>query len=351
MLVKYLGTQFDEKSKTWLPRSEFLENGLFRMTQPKFLNDKGSEARFYPYLNEFSPADLAYARKRFNSFNLGSQTQQPSDADLNFFLESTGEHYTLENTPTLLGFTDYNSIEAYNEAQSKNLKKAVMELHSLVLEMISSRIGVFSLSKDANNQKMWVHYADNNMGLAVTFKEEHSFFKNLDLQDVSYKPEDRASFTYYKNTIRINGEPLEHLQIDDHINLLNLHRLVSKNKDKFNELKRRLLYTKSEIWNEEQEKRIICPLEFCEEKKGKTITPNLNKNIPDHLFKEFPEYSEICLKKIPFDAFDSIIFGDSVPDLQKEVIIKKAQNNPYLNHLIFKQASFDMHGKITIKKI
>ncbi|UCX04523.1 transposase domain-containing protein [Shewanella glacialimarina] len=57
MLVKYYGLVFDNRTNSWLPRVEFISNGLFRMTQPKYLNDKGSEARLWPYFNEFSPAD------------------------------------------------------------------------------------------------------------------------------------------------------------------------------------------------------------------------------------------------------------------------------------------------------
>ena len=51
MLVKYLGTILNPEGHTYA-RSDFLENGLFRITQPKYLNDKGSEARFYPYFQD-----------------------------------------------------------------------------------------------------------------------------------------------------------------------------------------------------------------------------------------------------------------------------------------------------------
>ena len=63
MLVKYYGLVFVHRTNRWSPRVEFISNGLFRMTQPKYLNDKGSEARLWPYFNEFSPADYAWAKK------------------------------------------------------------------------------------------------------------------------------------------------------------------------------------------------------------------------------------------------------------------------------------------------
>ncbi|MGP4732547.1 MULTISPECIES: DUF2971 domain-containing protein [unclassified Psychrobacter] len=348
MLVKYLGTTINERNEH-IPRSEFLENGLFRMTQPIFLNDKGSEARFYPYLNEFSPADLAYARKCSNSFNTGSRTKQVADEDLiRLHLEPSGDHYTLENTPTLLGFTDYASKEEYYEAKSIELKKSVEEFNNSILEAISSHIGIFSLSKSVDNEKMWVHYANNHMGLAVEFKEEHSFFQDFRVQDISYKREDRASITYYKNTIRINGEPLRNLELNEPINLLSLYNFISQQKDKLSGITKKLLYTKNGKWSEEQEKRLICPLEVCEEKKGKVITPKLNENIPDYLLEEFSSYHEICLKKIPFDALESIVFGVSVNEFQQQNIIEKARKNPDLRHLTFSQAKFDIFGDINI---
>tara|TARA_R110000850_G_scaffold123312_1_gene241295 strand:+ start:124 stop:1182 length:1059 start_codon:yes stop_codon:yes gene_type:complete len=352
MLVKYLGTKYDKDSDQWMPRSEFLENGLFRMTQPKFLNDRSSEAKFYPYLDEFSPADLAYARKCSSSFDTDSKVNQLSHEDLiRLHLEPSGDRYTLENTPTLLGFTEYNSVEEYNKAQKRNLEKAVKEFNSFILEALSCHIGVFSLSKNASNILMWTHYANQGMGLAVSFKEEHPFFKKFGLQDVSYRPEDRASITYYKGTTRINGEYSDNFQLEEGMSLLGLYKLVLQEKTRYNDLIRKLIYSKSEDWKYEQEKRIICPLVLCEEKLGKTIEPSFELEISDNLAIDFCSYSEVCLKKVPFSAFDSIIFGDAVSNLQKEIIIRKAKKNPALSHLKFKQADFDIRGEIVIKDL
>lgn len=348
MLVKYLGTTTNQH----IPRSEFLENGLFRMTQPKFLNDKGSEAKFFPYFDEFSPADIAYARKRFLKFNAEPNPELPSDEELiKFYLKPAGEQYTLENTPTLLSFTDYDSVEAYNAAQKEKLEKAVKGFNSFILEALSCYIGIFSLSKSAVNELMWTHYANEGMGLAVTFKEEHPFFKEFKPKDVSYKHEDRASITYYEGTIRINGEYSDSFEIKEELNLLNLYKVFSQDSTKYMELIKRLLYSKSEKWEYEEEIRIICPIGLCEKNSEKIIKPSFDLKIPENLLTMFSKYPEICLKKIPFDAFDSIVFGYSVCDSQKEAIIRKAQKNPNLKHLRFEQASHDIYEKIVIKEL
>lgn len=352
MLVKYLGTEYDKSNEQWIPRSKFLENGLFRMTQPKFLNDKGSEAKFFPYFDNFSPADMAYARRCFFKINADLNPEEPSEEELiNHFLKPAGRTYNLEEFPTLLGFTDYDSIEAYNAAQKEHLEKSVKGFNSFILEALSCHIGIFSLSKTANNNLMWTHYANEGNGIAVTFKEEHPFFKEFKLQDVSYEEENRASITYYKGTIRINGEYSDSFQLEEKTSLLDLYKLISQEKIKYSDLVERLIYSKSKGWNYEQERRIVCPLILCEETLGKTTKPNFEFEVPENSIIDFPSYSEVCLKKIPFDAFESIIFGYSISDLQRKNIINKAQKNPHLKHLKFEQANHDIYGKIIIKEL
>ena len=348
MLVKYLGTTIDETNEH-VPRSEFLENGLFRMTQPKFLNDKGSEAKFYPYFDKFSPADMAYARRCFFKFNTDINPEEPSEEELiNFFLKPAGRRYTLEEFPALLYFTDYDSIEAYNTAQKEHLEKAVEGFNSFILEALSCHIGVFSLSKSANNELMWTHYTNEGKGLAVTFKEEHPFFEEFGLQEVSYKEEDRAFITSYKGTTRINGEYAKSFELEEDMNLLNIHKIIYQDKNKYKELVDRLLYSKSQKWSYEEEKRILCPLIYCEKKSKKIIEPSFDLKLPDKLLINLHSYPEVCLKEIPFDAFDSIIFGYSVNEIQRQEIIEKAQHNPLLEHLKFSQAKFDIFGDINI---
>ncbi len=348
MLVKYLGTVNNEQ-KDNIPRSEFLENGLFRMTQPKFLNDKGSEAKFFPYFNEFSPADMAYAKRRFYKFNADPNPKIPSDEKLiNFYLKPTGRRYTPENFRPLLAFTDYDSVEAYNEAQRQNLENTVQAFNDFILEALSCHLGIFSLSESADNELMWTHYTNEGKGIAVTFKEEHPFFKKLGLHNVSYKKEDRASITYYNGTIRINGEYSNDFQLEEDMDLSSLYKLISKEKIRYEELIKRLLYSKSEKWAYEQERRIICPLASCEKVSNEKVKPSFDLEIPENLLISFPSYPEVCLKKIPFDAFDSVIFGYSVSEKHKQDIIDKAQLNPNLQHLKFSQAKFDIFGDIKI---
>lgn len=349
MLVKYLGTTYHDKYKKWLPRTEFLENGMFRMTQPKFLNDRGSEAKFYPYFGEYSPADIANARKRFHRFNINSRPDEPSNEHLiNFYLKPTGMRYSVEEFPTLLGFTDYNSVEEYNEAQAKNLIKNVRNFNSFILEALSCHIGIFSLSKNAQNELMWVHYANNGEGLVVCFNEDHTFFNELELCEVSYKEEDRASISYVEGTVRINGETFSQFKLPEELDIRSLLTALAPKENYYKQVAKNLCYTKSQKWDYEEEMRLIMPLMSCEDKKGNIVRPNFDSSIPEDIKCYFPPYNEIYLKKIPFDAIESIIFGYATDEVFKALTIDKVRNTPHLKHIKFKQTEFDVRGEIIL---
>lgn len=352
MLVKYLGAEYDQDSRQWIPRSQFLENGLFRMTQPRFLNDKGSEARFYPYFDEFSPSDLAYARRKHRAFSCDPSSNYISDEELaQFYLKPTGRTYDPETFPTLLGFTEYSSIEEYKEAKRKELELSVYRFNKFIVESLSCNLGVFSLSTDNNNELMWTHYANEGKGLVVQFKESHAFFQKFVPQSVSYEPEDRATITNYKGIIRINGELVDSFKIGDEIKQSDIFTFFNKNTSRYEDLIQRLLYSKSKKWSYEEEKRIICPLSYCEKKLGEFITPDFDIETPKSLQNFFSKYQEIQLKSIPFEAIEAITFGYGVNEIQKEYIIKKAKNNPKLDHLLFNQATINIFGDIVVEKI
>lgn len=349
MLVKYLGTTDNNEYKKWLPRTDFLENGLFRMTQPKFLNDRGSEAKFYPYFGEYSPADLENARKRFYSFNINPDPSGPSKEHLiNFYLKSTGMKYSIEEFPTLLGFTDYSAAEEYNEAQAKNLIENTKSFNSFILEALSCHIGIFSLSKNAQNELMWVHYANNGEGLAVCFNEKHTFFNEFKLYEVSYKEEDRASISYVEGTIRINGEVFNQFKLPEDLDIRNLLKALAPKEYYYKRVAKNLCYTKSKQWSYEEEMRLVMPLMSCEDKKGEIVKPDFDSSISEDIKCYFPPYNEIYLKKIPFDAIESIIFGYATDNMCKVLTIDKVRSTPGLKHIKFKQAEFDARGEIIL---
>ncbi|HCG8023171.1 TPA: DUF2971 domain-containing protein [Vibrio parahaemolyticus] len=344
MLVKYYGLVFDEDSKSLQPRTEFILNGLFRMTQPKYLNDKGSEARLSPYFNEFSPADYAWARKEHAKIQVDS-TYTPSDDELeSFFLKPVGSRYG-ERHPFLLRQEGYQSMEEYDKEQ---LVIAAEQINSFLVEALSCQLGVLSLSKSDRNELMWTHYASEGKGLAVTFDDKHPFFNQLQPKDVTYTPDKRASLTYYHGAIRINGAPIKDFQSSSFQNSLGvMHSLLSNGID-IVEFSERLLYSKDNQWAYEDEARIVCPLMLCDKKAGSQIQPDFGFKLPDELSHLFHSYSEFNLKEIPFDAFESIVFGYGMSEGHKSKVIELVNKNKNLSHLKLKEAKHNIFGKLEI---
>lgn len=344
MLVKYYGLVFDPVSNDWSPRTEFISNGLFRMTQPKYLNDKGSEARIWPYFNKFSPADYAWAKKEHDKIQT-NPFYVPSKEQLeNFFLKPCGSRYG-DDFPHMLHQEGFKSMDEYDLMQ---LTKITEKINEFLVEALSCQLGILSLSKSDTNELMWTHYASEGKGLAVTFNSSHLFFKQLPPKDVSYTPDKRASLTYYKGMIRMNGAPLKKFHIPDFSNPFDVMQSLFGNGVDVDEISERLLYSKAKKWSSEDETRIVCPLIFCEETAGELVQPEFGVEVPQEQSNIFKNYSEVNLKRIPFDAFESIVFGYSMNGSHKLAIIELVRKNENLSHLKFRVAKHNIYGDIEV---
>lgn len=347
MLVKYYGLFFDKISNSWSPRTDFISNGLFRMTQPKYLNDKGSEARLWPYFNKFSPADYAWAKREHDKRQF-NRYYTPSHEELeSFFLKPIGSRYG-DHFPHMLHREGFKSMDDYDQ---KKLTEIANKINSFLVESLSCQLGILSLSKSDKNELMWTHYASEGQGLAVTFNENHLFFNELPPKDVNYAPESRASLTYYKGMMRINGTPLNKFHIDDFGSPFNVFQSLSTNGIDVADFSERLLYSKAEKWSSEEEARIICPLTLCEEKLGPLVKPEFEIELTPEQLVFFKSYSEINLKRIPFDAFESIVLGYSMSESDKNKIITLVRKNENLSHVKLCVAKHDIYGNIEINDL
>jgi len=347
MLVKYYGLSFNDITSTFVVRSDFISNGLFRVTQPKYLNDQGSEARVWPYFNKFSPADYAWAKVKHHQMQRNPQ-YKPSIEELeNFHLKPCGLRYG-DEFPHLLLQEGFSSMEEYDLAQ---LTQIASNLNAFLVEVLSCQLGIISLSKSDKNELMWTHYASEGKGLAVTFNSKHPFFKEFIPKDVSYSPDRRAALTYYKGMMRMNGIPLKKTHKVDLYNPLSFMHSLHDNGIDFSELSERLLYSKAEKWLSEDEARIVCPLMLCEERKGNYSEPDLKFEFRKEQENTLKGHHEINLKKIPFSAFESIVLGSRMSESDKDKIIKLVDKNPELDHLRLCIARYNIFGEIEIKNL
>lgn len=343
MLVKYYPLVWDEESKKHSPRSEFLSNGLFRITQPKYLNDKGSEAKLLPYFNEFSPSDLVWAKKQNDKIQSDPSYKPTTEELINFHLRPTGSRYGECFSHMLNEQTGFNSIEEYDK---NTFIDSVEIINRILLEALSCHLGILSLCKSDINELMWTHYASEGKGIAITFKENHKFFKDYPPKSVNYKPENRASITYYKGSWRVDGVPIGKFQISDFLQPLAVYEKLLEQGINEQELTKKLMFSKADKWHYEEEARILCPLQICEQKLGSIIEPSNEFNSIVELLNLLQSYSEICLKKIPFDAFDTIVLGYAISDSDRGKIINLIKANPLLTHLKLKIAQHNLYGNL-----
>lgn len=326
LLVKYFGL-ISEENKPKEPRSSFLSDGLFRFTQPKFLNDKMSEAKLFPYFNEFSPADLDWAKERF--LKEGGEINNSLDLDYlkKFYLERPLNDRYGDVFPHLVkSQLGYSSMKEFDKEQ---VNKKVQEINNQIIEKLSSVCGVFSLCKSVTSTHMWNHYASEGQGVALIFDETHEFFMRNIVEDVTYEINKRASITYYRGSWRINGMPVNDwnsINQPEHLKLL----------------MNKLLFSKSPDWEQEEESRIVCSLVDCDEAKGKLF------EFYDKSTDKLHEYHECYLKKIPFSAFKTLVLGYEIAPEHKKSIIDNVKSNTDLSHLKFKSARYDIFGKLEL---
>lgn len=329
MLVKYFGL-IPNHDGEMAPRSSFLSDGLFRFTQPKYLNDQGSESKLYPYYNEYSPADLEWAKQQHIQDGGSINSQQDEDFVKDIYLSRAKDDRCGNILPhlvqTQLGF---NSLDDFDKEQ---VRLKVAKLNSDIIEGISAKVGIFSLCKSITNELMWTHYASEGQGVAIVFKSEHEFFKKNTVSDMSYKSSDRASVTYYKGVWRLNGLRMKDWQS---INC----------RSKYEDIIHKLLFSKDSKWSYEDETRVISLLEDCERNFGNIIEYSDKKS------GERLPYYEINLKKIPFEAFDTLVFGKNISTKHKAKIINNISDNPLLNHLRLKTVKYNIFGQLEVTDI
>ncbi|AUI88140.1 hypothetical protein BS333_17425 [Vibrio azureus] len=345
MLVKYYGLIDDESGNGLIPRFQFLINGKFRFTQPKYLNDKGSESKLLPYFNRFSPSDLKWAKRQHDKWQ-ADPDYVPSDEELiNMHLRPSGIRLD-DCFPTMI-LTEKN-FDSVSDFEEHKFKSMVSSVNTLILDALSSQIGVLSLSNTATNELMWTHYASEGKGIAISFNEAHPFFTKHIPLPVTYKSEDRACITYFEGNWRINGEPVESYQTSEKSSAIEAYTQMLSNGVDIDELTKRLMFSKAHKWAYEDETRIVLPLELCDEKLGPII--KLPEEISSLNVKllNLGNYPEVCLKRIPFDAFDTLFFGYNLDNVHKEKIIKAVKNNKELSHLKIKSVKHDIYGEIEL---
>ncbi len=306
MYYKYFGVDKD----TGTIRVSFLCDGLFRFTQPKYLNDP-KEARPKFYIDKYSPKDLSRARMALMKelpglFPFG----KVSDKDAITFALNPFPSRRLGNIcPHLIHQEGYKSMAEYDRIQLVNEYK-------IFNDQLNKEIGVFSLTQDNKNEVMWASYGNDYNGIVVEFSEDLRHLDNYISSEIDYNL-DKVSFELSLNQgiIRFNG--------------INVKKLENKCLTITDELISSFLFHKEKKWSYEKEFRLISKL-----KNAKKICGN------------------VYLEKLPFHIFKAVYIGQNVKESERELILTQISKNKELSHIdIFIQTFNKLSGQIEFEKI
>lgn len=102
--------------------------------------------------------------------------------DLNdFWLETDDEEKTPENRKIF----EESKQNLINNVNSKTESYAVGQE---VMSLLGDNFGVLSLSRTDSSLLMWSHYASEGRGIVIGFDDEHSFFRQLDMNGDLTRP-------------------------------------------------------------------------------------------------------------------------------------------------------------------
>ena len=261
-------------------RIDILQNGLIRFTQPKALND---------------PFDT-----------------QPSIDEI-------------------FSSTYLNKIFGKQIFPEELLKFFNVSAKTLPLQFFEENIGILSLAEKYNHMLMWSHYAEHHKGFIIHFNTDHEFFRKF------LNPENNGNIlkkvTYSKDRPKV---VLDEIDFNDFLvrpeqllstdSLQDIPDLFSRSGgerfEKFIRMIDKIFYTKDEIWNYEQEWRLVRPLINYNQKIG---NPN----------------GDIYLYAVPLLCITGITLGCRMPIDRKREIYQLIKDNQTLSHIHLFEAYSD----------
>jgi hypothetical protein len=173
-----------------------------------------------------------------------------------------------------------------------------------VFDEANRNFGIFSLTQIPTDVRMWGHYADGGRGFLIEFNSKHPWFHA--------KREERDSFSHMRQVNYVSSRSAQYL--------------LDVTEPEF-------LYTKWDVWSDEQEWRIIRSFNDAA-KKCDGLDPYGN---------------EILLFAIPPDSIESVIMGFSAGAKFEDSVRGVIRSNPALAHVALNRAvqSFET-GRVEI---
>jgi len=293
----------------YTPSLKFLDNSLFRFSQPTALND-AYEALPGLMVNAYSNDDLAAAK----ALAVRDGHHGMSDEQLvELFLTPLGQRMDEKSFPCLWPFHEpalrnepFESLDEYDRAIAE---RAV----ELAKALANRTLGIFSLT-ESYHETMWAHYADDHRGVCIAFDPQHAYFATNRPERILYTNEP-IQVTINRGWVRFGGRTVDKKSIL---------------RGELGFLPKELFLRKQIPWQYEKEWRITKSL--CDANE-----------IPagsDHMGLE------VYLFEIPTHAISGITFGWRADDTSIQQALGVIEKNQRWKHLWVRRRTRSLAGVI-----
>lgn len=299
-------------------RTDVLENGVIRYTQPREFNDP---FELLPYIKALADEEAIAkgARKIYE--------------EKDFFNEEFEKHFTEdprfksctdEQKKILLSIAKEKVAEMRPELFSgvENLFKNTLNLKGplkqrfkeSIINSINDTIGILCLTETYENFLMWSHYSNSHKGFVIGFDKDHQYFG---------KCITKKGLAGFIDKVRYTERRPEFIFYDS----------AKSDKQNSENWIRDLIWIKSIEWKYEDEWRIINTLKEADQK--------LEVN-----------GSFIYLFRFPLEAVKTIYLGCKMENAMKDHILSIASENKKLKHVdIIEVSIHEQLYKLEFKKI
>lgn len=302
----------------YMPQPRFLENGMFRFTQPKDLDGIDPEEAVPGLVfNRHAPEDYAAERLHIAASGLANIPSK----QLEFLMQPYPSWRFDERS--FPGLWPARVPELRNEpfASLEELDEAVA--HKAIVECIkfaNREFGILSLTETFRQNTMWAHYANHHKGIAVEMDATHPYFADSRMIFPLKYSDQPVSVSLVNGMLRVGGIQFSY---------------ESVLRGEISDIPLQLLLRKKMEWAHEREWRMIQRLADCDERQDN----------PD------PGCCAICLFKIPKQAIKALIFGLKADPGCKDSIKAKVLANPDWSHLELRELRQSAHGAIEEVKL
>jgi hypothetical protein len=278
-------------------RTDILEKGLIRFTQPSAFND--------PF--ETFPCFTAGIPDEYIQDFLGNH--EPFKSELKKMVKESFEEemgkYPNIKIPFEAAFKHIQPMADDIFMQLMSGEGKFFHAHTIkaALNAINKQFGVLCLTENPHNLLMWAHYSASHSGFVLELDEKHQFFSRRT------KPEE---FGRYLKKVQYTRVRPQTILFDPRL----------KEEDCRNAWATAIFFSKSEHWAYEEEWRMVEYLKEC-----------------THIVRGEPY--DVYLFPIPMDCITGIIFGCRTLDTIKSSIRRLVHTNSACSHIYLSEATID----------